>query len=64
MLSHLTEAQLAVLFPLHHHLPRHHYRLLLHAILHMIDNERHDNRNPFNSHLAGLAYTYHHQTVR
>ena len=58
MLSHLTEAQLVVLFPLHHHLLRYHCRLLLHAILHLIDNERHDNHAPLNRHLAELAYAY------
>ncbi len=55
---HTSEAQLVVLLPLHYHLLRYHCRLLLHAILHLMDNERHENHNPLNRHLAELAYTY------
>lgn len=58
------EAELAVLFPLNHHLLRNHCRLLLYAVLHLIDNDRHDKHDPFNHHLVELTYAYHNQPVR
>ena len=40
-----------------------HRRLLLHPVLHLIDNDRHNNHDPFDDHLPELAHPHHHQPV-
>ena len=40
-----------------------HRRFLLHPVLHLIDNDRHNNHDPFDDHLPELAHPHHHQPV-